>query len=116
MNSDTVKKQRLVNLRPFRKNTDAGGPDPRINRKGRPKGFDELRKLAQEIGAEEDGNATVIYNALRKLAKSRSGKEIKTFLEYAYGKVRDEVDVTSGGGQLKIVFEYENNDEKGSVT
>ena len=55
-------------------NTDAntgkvpGGPfrkgDPRINRKGRPKSFDQLRSLAQEIAHEaaKQGNQPVVID------------------------------------------------------
>ena len=53
-------------------NTDAnrvpGGPfrkgDPRINRKGRPKSFDGLRSLAQEIAHEaaKQGNQPVVID------------------------------------------------------
>ena len=103
--SDTKDKQRkrglVANLRPFRKNTDSRGPDPNINRKGRPKGFDELRKLAQEIAAENDGDFTVIYAMLKRLAKSRNGGDNRTFLEYAYGKPKESIDVTSGGEKIQ---------------
>ena len=103
MSDTAIKQRRLLNLRPFRKNTAAGGPDPRINRKGRPKGFDELRKLAQEIAAEDDGDFTVIYAMLKRLAKSRNGSDNKTFLEYAYGKVKDELE-ESVRGELTMTW------------
>ena len=57
-NSGTVPKQ----LKPFVKG------DPRINRKGRPKSFDALRSLAQEIAHEaakkskEQGGGPGVYN------------------------------------------------------
>lgn len=52
--------------------------DPRINRKGRPKGFDQLRALAQQIAAEvgatdADGKAhSNVDMALRKLITAQS--------------------------------------------
>jgi hypothetical protein len=54
----TVQKQRdgRANLRPF----VAG--DPRINRRGRPKGFDEFRRLAQAIAQEPDPQAYVLLD------------------------------------------------------
>lgn len=80
------------------KDTRFGGPRAnKRNTKGRPKSFDALRKLAQQIAAEDDGDFTVVYNMLRRLAKSRSGGDNKTFLEYAYGKPKDELDVTTDG-------------------
>ena len=57
-NSGTVPKQ----LKPFVKG------DPRINRKGRPKSFDALRSLAQEIAHEaakqskEQGGGPVVID------------------------------------------------------
>ena len=84
------------NLKPFTKG------DKRINRKGRPKSFDALRKLAQSIAAEElqstDGDViTRIEALLRVMSTSRNPADRKTFLEYAFGKPKEEVDVTSGG-------------------
>lgn len=83
--------------------------DPKINRKGRPKSFDALRELAQQLAHEP--------------AKDKSGKEIvrddhivtqaeaimlnmmrenpERFIEIAFGKVPQPVDVTSGGEKIK---------------
>ena len=79
------------NLKPFVKG------DKRINRKGRPKSFDALRKLAQQIAAEElqstDGDTiTRIEALLRVMSTSRNPADRKTFLEYAFGKPKDEVE------------------------
>jgi len=70
--------------------------DPRINRKGRPKAFDALRALAQQIAHEEvkkdgqpliiDGHkVTVVEAILRKWATSPQHQQL--FIEYAFGKV-----------------------------
>ena len=84
------------NLVPFKKN------DPRINRKGRPKSFDALRALAQEIAIEpaknQDGHQVVINDkiatkievALRVMLTDK--KLFATFLEYAYGKPKVELE------------------------
>jgi hypothetical protein len=65
--------------------------DPRINRNGRPKAFDYIRELAQQIGDEVDPvikktNAEIV---LRKLMKEHGDK----FLEVAYGKTPDRVEM-----------------------
>jgi hypothetical protein len=83
--------------------------DPRINRKGRPKSFDALRALAQEIAHEEarqpDGQAitingkavTVTEIILRRWATSKDSRLQMMFMEVAYGKVPNEsnINVTS---------------------
>ena len=84
--------------------------DKRINRKGRPRSFDELRKLAQIIAAEpisESEKMTRIEALLRVMSSSRNPADRKTFLEYAFGKVQDRVDLTSGGEALKNTNENE---------
>jgi len=79
--------------------------DPRINRKGRPKSFDQLRALAQQISHEiltggDGSRKTVVEALLRKIAT----EDPKLFLEIAFGKVPQAVDVTSGGQQIKVII------------
>ena len=82
--------------------------DPRINRKGRPKSFDALRELAQAIAHEvpmKDGHplvvdghkATVAEMILRQWAQSKNPQLQRAFIEVAFGKVPDGLDITSGG-------------------
>ena len=79
MTSSEAIKRRRGGGKPFVKG------DPRINKTGRPKAFDFIRDLAQQIGAEIDPiikktNAEIV---LRKLMREDGAK----FLEIAYGKV-----------------------------
>jgi len=88
-NSNTVPKQ----LKPFVKG------DPRINRKGRPKSFDALRALAQQIAHEPtnavlDGHKVTVAEAiLRQWAQSKNPQLARAFIEIAFGKVPDELKV-----------------------
>ena len=75
--------------------------DPRINRNGRPKSFDALRKLAQQLSSEvakdREGNeiirdghkVTIAELVLFQMASSP--KQRKEFLEIAFGKVPNEI-------------------------
>jgi hypothetical protein len=77
--------------------------DPRINRKGRPKSFDQLRKLAVLVAAEQDdAGITRVLEILRDMAKSRDVAKQDKFLAYAYGKPRDELDITTGGDKIVV--------------
>jgi len=103
--SNTVPKQ----LKPFVKG------DPRINRKGRPKSFDALRALAQSIAhepiTEVNGHkATVAEMILRKWATSGNPQLQRAFIEIAFGKVPDKIELSGiDGGRLKIEpYDYNN--------
>ena len=76
--------------------------DPRINRKGRPKSFDGLRSLAQEIAHEaakqskEQGGQPVVIDGhivsiteaiMRSWAMSKDPRLQQKFIEVAYGQV-----------------------------
>jgi hypothetical protein len=92
-------------LRPF----TAG--DPRINRKGRPKGFDEFRRLAQGIACEKvtlpDGNKlTVIEAILRSWAKSTEPALQKAFVEYCYGRPPDRLEVDELKPKTRLILHW----------
>lgn len=87
-----------------------------INRKGRPTEFKGFRELAQQIAHEEaqskDGgvlviNGHVVTNAeaiLRRWALSQNPQLQRAFIEVAFGKVPDEVNVS---GKLGIVVNWD---------
>lgn len=97
--------------------------DPRINRKGRPKSFDALRDLAQQIAHEEakardkdtgefapvviDGHiATTTELILRRWAASGDPRLQMAFIEIAYGKVPNEAKLELSGpnnGAIQVV-------------
>jgi hypothetical protein len=120
-----VNDKSLQNLQPFQGNQEDGKKDPRINRGGRPKSFDALRKLMQkkagEIATDAEGkpildrdgkpmtNAEMFVEAWMKDRKQR-----KAFAEFAWGKPKEEIDLTSGGEKIKgyIGFTPEQWDKK----
>lgn len=99
------------NLKPFKKG------DPRINRLGRPKTFSALKELAQQIAHEtakaggadvviEGHRATVAEMILRQWAMSKNPQLQKAFIEVAFGKVPDNVDITNDGEVIfRVVYE-----------
>ena len=95
--------------------------DPRINRNGRPKSFDALRKLALQIsaeivpdkarapsvqkvlnanGTEREHILTVAEYILRLWASSNKPELQRAFMEIAFGKVPQNLDVTTDGKPL----------------
>ena len=113
-NSGTVPKQ----LKPFVKG------DPRINRKGRPKSFDQLRSLAQEIAHEaaKQGNQPVVIDGhvvtvteaiMRQWAMSKDPRLQQKFIEVAYGQVPSVTRLEGQDGgpiQIMITRKTEGND------
>jgi hypothetical protein len=92
--------------------------DPRINRKGRPKTFDALRTLAQQIAHEEvkDGNGkpaiidghtvTRAELILRTWAQSKDARLQQSFIEVAFGKTPTKVEVSGVDGEpLRVVLD-----------
>lgn len=70
-----------------------------INRKGRPKSFDALRELAQQIAHEtmidQTGNArTVAELIMRKWATSSDPQLQMRYVEIAFGKVPAPVEIS----------------------
>ena len=89
--------------------------DPRINRKGRPKSFDALRELAQQIAHEPtsiivDGHKVTVAEAiLRQWAQSKNPQLQRAFIEVAFGKVPDKIDVTSDGDRIIVRLMVEDD-------
>ena len=102
------------NLKPFKKG------DPRINRNGRPKSFDALRALAQEIAHEKakaggntvviDGHSVTVTEAiLRQWAQSKNPVLQQRFIEVAFGKVPDKHQFENEDGSAFVLrVEYVN--------
>ena len=91
-----VTDKQKANLKPFVKG------DPRINRKGRPRTFDQLRDLFQSLANEEVEHEGKKITRAAYIGLIMADKQMKEFLEYAYGKVplSQMIDVTSGGKPL----------------
>lgn len=80
------------------------GDDPRRNLKGRPRSFDQCRELAQQIAHEElrtqGGDVLTVAEAvLRSWAKSKQPLLQKAFIEYAFGKVPDKINLGDNEGK-----------------
>ena len=85
--------------------------DPRINKKGRPKKFDALRELAQQIAHEKavaKGGQTLVVHGhsvttteaiLRSWATSKNSRLQQQFIEIAYGKVPNITEITGKDGR-----------------
>jgi hypothetical protein len=85
--------------------------DPRINRSGRPKGFDAFRRAAQAIACEmvtdSEGNKMRCVEAiLRSWAKSEEPVLQRAFVEYAFGKVPDKLDCETLENKQTLILHY----------
>jgi hypothetical protein len=92
--------------------------DPRINRGGRPRSFDAARKLAQAkmnepaLGADGkpitrkvNGKEVIVTNAEMFFEAWMKSKDRKSFAEFAYGKVKEEVEHT---GDVTLTVKYQD--------
>jgi hypothetical protein len=93
--------------------------DKRINRNGKPKSFAALRKLMQEQAGEIalDGNGQPITDKngrprtnaeLFVEAWMKDRKQRRAFAEFAWGKPKEELDITSGGKTIRVVLKDED--------
>ena len=81
-----------------------------INRKGRPKDFDQLRSLVQELLGEkitvrkggQSTKLTRLENLILEMIAAKQAAEHTTVLQYGFGKVPDTVDITSKGESIVL--------------
>jgi hypothetical protein len=108
--SDAAKKKQQRGLIPFVKG------DSRINRRGRPKSFDQFRAMAQQLGQqiiEIDGHKiTLAEHILRQWAESKEPQLQKAFIEYAFGKVPDKVFASGLEGKTTLILHYGHQREQ----
>jgi hypothetical protein len=90
--------------------------DKRINRTGRPKTFDELRRTADMIASEmvPGPNGEMISRGellLRSWIKSKNPLLQRAFIEYWVGKVPDRIDATlEPRTVLRLYYAHERPD------
>ena len=84
--------------------------DPRINRKGRPRTGDAIRKLALGIANEEIEKKGEIFSQieliLRDWATSKTFEKQWAFVQYAYGRAPEPVSFE--GRDVTIVVNWDN--------
>lgn len=109
-----------TNTAPEQPNPRPGRPfvkgDPRINRKGRPRSFDALRKLAQALANEPavDGKTGApivvdehVATQAEMIMRAMMRDNPERFVEIAYGKVPQPVDLKITDGDIDGEIERE---------
>jgi|SRR5215475_3302493 len=107
--NDDINPQRKTVGRPFKKN------DKRINRSGRPKTFDELRRTADMIASElvpgPDGN--IISRGellLRSWIKSKNPILQRSFIEYWVGKPPDHIELNTLEPKTHLILHFSHEE------
>ena len=90
--------------------------DPRINRNGRPRSFDQAREIVQAIAHEQitlkNGKKIELAEAIfRRWANSNEPQLQKAFIEYCYGKVPDKIEATGLENKTNLILHFDH--EKG---
>ena len=90
--------------------------DPRINRTGRPKTYEELRRTADMIASEmiPGPNGEMISRGellLRNWIKSKNPILQRSFIEYWVGKVPDRIETTGIEDKTVLVLHYQHERE-----
>jgi len=103
--NDDINPQRKTVGRPFEKN------DSRINKSGRPKTFDELRRTADLIASEmvPGPNGEMISRGellLRSWIKSKNPLLQRAFIEYWVGKVPDRIEAEGLQPSTRLILHY----------
>ena len=85
--------------------------DPRCWRKGRPKSFDEARKLAlevlhKEINLKDGQTISVVEAILTGWAKTK--QQQKDLIELAFGKVPDKIEATGLENKTTLVLKFDH--------
>lgn len=98
------------NLKPFEKG------DKRINRNGRPKNFDAMRELTRVMGAEIDireneAALTYLETILDDWRKSKNYQKQKAFIEYAFGKVPEKMEMINDKSEIMIKWTNDKENE-----
>ena len=91
--------------------------DPRINRSGRPKGFDAFRRAAQAIAHEmvtddEGVSMTCMEAILRSWAQSEEPQLQRASIEYAFGKVPDKLETDPLENKTTLILHYGHERER----
>lgn len=101
--SHTATNLRAATGRPFVK-----GHDPRRNLKGRPRSFDEVRALAQQLAHEKFNGMSAIEDVLRRWMSSPEPSLQRAFVEYAFGKVPDKLETTGLENKTTLILHFDH--------
>lgn len=83
------------------KKGESGNPNGRPPKTETQRQLKEL--LVQWFNETDAKGKSNLRKQIEKLAKVKSEKGVRLLLEYGFGKVKDELDVTSGGEAIRIV-------------